>query len=408
MSIYRIFLSLCVLIGILAGCTGGDEATPSPEPQATTISGPGGRQEIDIPPAPEWQEATSALTLDNIASAQYLGRLDPPNNFSTVFSFAISPDSTTLVGLNNDSFILWDLITGEQRATLSRQEEIEVYYSSEGSEIYAVDTTGTVQVFDGQTGRFLANFRGHTDFNNTLFHYQEGDLLVLGGLQGEVKVWDTFERLSLITIQTDIGEVRDVALSPNGTMLAVAGFDGAVEVWDWENRERLAELANPTAILSQIVFSPDNTQLAVGLSDRVHIWSLADFSLRYELLAQQNGASNDVLQYSSNGRFLVNGGLIPDMMIWDLESGEQVALLPNVGGDRVSAVFSPDGAILLTSILDGAVAVWNMESITGETIASAGLNVETDRIIFVDWSDDGFLMLFFDALGPIYVWGIAG
>jgi WD40 repeat protein len=118
------------------------------------------------------------------------------------------------------------------------------------------------------------------------------------------------------------------------------------------------------------------------------------------------GGSSDVLMYSPDGQYLVNGGGIPDMMIWNAETGDFVALLPGVGADRTSATFSPDGDFLLASVLDGPTTLWDMRNIGDTTVVRANLEVGTRRVLDVDWTDDGYVMLFFDAVGPIYVWGV--
>jgi len=62
--------------------------------------------------------------------------------------------------------------------------------------------------------------------------------------------------------------------------------------------------------------------------------------------------------------------------------------------------------MLLTSKFEGATVLWDMTQITDETVVRANLNPETERVVFVDWSPDGFAMLFFDASGVVYVWGL--
>ena len=398
-----------ILTLLIAGCSSSNnDSEPTPESNSTLIPGPGGREEIVIPDAPEWIEARDVITLENIPQARYIGRLDASGTVSTVFSFALSPDSTILAGLNNTSVILWDMITGEQQFAIGREGAVEIVYSSEGSELYTIDSEGTVRVYDGRNGRFANDFRAITDFSGALDHDSNRDLLAVGNTQGEVKVWDTFERLSLATIQTDVGEIRDLALSADGTTLVVAGRVGAVEIWDWEDRERLTSFDIPPILISQIAISPDNTLLAVGLPDVVNIYTMDSYELRYEFRSGgDDGVANDVLKFSPDGQYLVHGGLMPDMLIWNVETGERVAVLPSVGADRVSAAFSPDSDMLITTVLDGTVSVWDLTSVTDEAIVSAGLDVQTNRIIFVEWSDDGFVMLFFDGVGPIYVWGIS-
>jgi WD40 repeat protein len=94
------------------------------------------------------------------------------------------------------------------------------------------------------------------------------------------------------------------------------------------------------------------------------------------------------------------------MTIWTVETGEVAAVLPGMGGDRAGAAFSPDGSLLVTSRLFGSTALWNMTTITNQTVNRADVSVPSRSILTVDWSQDGYLIAMFDAAGPIYIWGV--
>jgi WD40 repeat protein len=117
--------------------------------------------------------------------------------------------------------------------------------------------------------------------------------------------------------------------------------------------------------------------------------------------------SSEVMMYAPNGDFLVNGGGIPNMQVWNPRTGELVALIPDFGNSRLSVDFSPDSTMLLTSMNNGETALWDMTQITDETINRGTLSVGVTTILFAEWTDDSRLMVFVDALGPIYVWGIS-
>ena len=82
------------------------------------------------------------------------------------------------------------------------------------------------------------------------------------------------------------------------------------------------------------------------------------------------------------------------------------AHLPNTQGETIAASFSPDSNLLLTSSLNSQIYLWNLEQITGQTVNQAALPIGTQQILNVLWTDDSRLILFFDASGPVYVWGI--
>ena len=379
---------------LLAACGPDGTAAPTNDPHNPPTTEP-----------PAYVEAAAPVTLDNIAQARYLGRLDQPGSASTLLDHAISPDSTQLAALSNELLLAWNLLTGEMIFSTSRQGGTYVSYSSDKTELYSVAVDGTVRVYDTTQGEHLAQFRGHQRFNDAVAFDPEGGLLALGGDGGTVKVWDTFERLSLVTFSAHPIAVEAVTFSPDGTLLATAADDGTVRVWDWEAGEQVAEFDHEGAAITQVVFSPDGTQLATGTPGYIALWSVEAGELSYALPSEEGGA-NEALRYSPDGRYLVSGGQPDNMIIWDPVAAEMAAVLPGFGGDRLSAAFSPDGSLLLTSLLFGQTAVWDMTAITEETIRRAPLEVPAESILRVDWTSDGFLLLLFDAAGPVYVWGV--
>ena len=78
-------------------------------------------------------------------------------------------------------------------------------------------------------------------------------------------------------------------------------------------------------------------------------------------------------------------------------------MLPSV---TYSAAFSPDSLMLVTAAIDKPVRLWDMTRITQATANSAELPVLSNQIIFADWTTDGRLMIFVDAAGPVYIWGV--
>ncbi|MDX1990873.1 MAG: hypothetical protein SF029_00690 [bacterium] len=401
MTMTRVTALLIGLALLLAACG----TTENPSPVSVTV--PAEERVVPtLPPAPAWVEPAEVLTLDNIAQARQLGRLDPQGTVSTVFAHDFSSDSTQLVGLNNESLLVWDLITGIRLVNVPRQEAVTVYASSDKTEIYTIGSDGLVLIYDAARGTVRSSVQGSTQYTNVSAYDDNSDLLAMGGLNGEVKVWDMFERQSLVALAGE-GENRALAFSADGELLATGGLQGTVQVWNWRERQPIAsfELEGDEYAV-RLSFSPDGSQVAVGGLSAVFIYDLATQTLLHTLQTGE-GSASDVFMYSPDGRYLVNGGVIPDMLVWNPTEGTLVAQLPGVGGDRISAAFSPDGTMLITSRLDGAVSLWNLENATDTTIPRADFDVGGARILYVNWTADGFLMLFFDALGPVYAWGVA-
>jgi hypothetical protein len=64
---------------------------------------------------------------------------------------------------------------------------------------------------------------------------------------------------------------------------------------------------------------------------------------------------------------------------------------------------SPEGSLAFTASLENDVHLWRLE----DTLARGTFSANNPHILDVAWTDDGFLVLFFDARGPVEVWGIS-
>lgn len=389
-----VMLFTLLLVGGLAACGPSDLPPTGREEQAATPTAQ----------PPTWTEPAQPVTLDNAAQIQPLGRLDAPGTPSTVFDYAFSPDGTRLAGLNNELLLAWNLVTGELIFSTGRKQATKIFYSPDKTEIYTLNTSGVVEVYDAERGTLRNDFRASNTYDTVAAFDDNAGILALGSRLGEIKVWDALDRTAIVALQSSDRRTSALAFSPDGTLLAVASEDGFVRVWDWREKKEIAAFDHQGAVVHRLAFSPDQALLATGTGGYIALWSLADQELRYAL---ESGIQDptDVLIFSPDGRYLVSGGAAPELTIWEAASGARIAGLPEVGGNRTSATFSPDGKLLLTSVMDGPVSLWNLSRLEEQQLNRADLSVGSGRILYNDWTADGFLLAFVDATGPIYLWG---
>jgi len=380
-----------VIVLILAAC--GSDATPTQAPRnPATLTAPTGEA---------WTTGDVPITLENVQTIRYLGRLDPPDVVATWFDFTLSPDSTALAALNVDQLASWDLLTGRPFFYTGRGNLIHVYYSPDKTELYGVTDAGVTDVYDALTGSQMNTFNAHPAFAAvTVFHADTG-WLALGGTDGTIKVWDTFERQSLVTINAHSEAISVLAFSEDGTRLASASIDGIVRVWDWQSRQQIDQFEPENADILHMTFSPDGTRLALGTGTTALLWT---FGLTPTTM---DTGGSEVLLFNGDGRYLLAGSRSDGLTLWDGVQASYIGLLPDTAGDGVTAAFSPDGSLLITATLNRGVFLWNLNEITGEQLNQATLEIGTRQIYRVHWTDDGRLILFFDAVGAIYLWGIA-
>lgn len=411
-SHWHYLLFTFVLIFVVSACSSTDEAgSQDATVQATNAdtqvnSGPPiGLDPTETVPAPGYREPVEPITLDNVARIEYLGRLDASGRKSTIFNWAISPDGTQLVAVNNDLLLEWNIVTGELNFNTTRRDVTTVLYSPDKSEIYGINVNGIALIYRSITGQELTTIKLHDNYSGFIDYNDLNGLLAVAGTDGTVKVWDVQERLSLVTFDAHEDAIVAVALSPDGKLLATTGVSGIIKIWDWESKTKTSEYDLQNAIADDMVFSPDGTQLAVATPNFVALWDVIAGKLDF-VLQSGTDTANEVLKFSPDGRLLATAGEKGNMRLWDTETSNLEIELPDIGGTRVAGVFSPDSTLLVTTLLGHDASLWNLTDITEKTVGRAPLAVVSNNLFSVEWSSDGYTLLFFDSTGEIYVWGI--
>ncbi|MFO0873503.1 MAG: serine/threonine-protein kinase [Phycisphaerales bacterium] len=101
--------------------------------------------------------------------------------------------------------------------------------------VLAVGTWGkTVRLFDIASGEHLGELAGHAALvGDVLFSRADPNIVVSGGGDGTVRVWNVRQRQNVLTIAAAPGwELSDVALSTDGRTLFAASTSGEVTEWD--------------------------------------------------------------------------------------------------------------------------------------------------------------------------------
>ncbi|MCL4252211.1 MAG: hypothetical protein KJ043_00355 [Anaerolineae bacterium] len=404
MALYSI---LALIIFLISACAN----TPLPAPAdantpAPTLAGPGETFSTAQPNAPTWRSPSQPITRENVANIELLGRLDFSGTPSTIFAYAFSPDGTRIVGLNNTNLVGWDLITGQFIINNTHRYGMYLFYGVDKTDLFVVQRDGIVVIYDAERGISSEDFIGHERFNGIATYDNLNGWLALGGSDGTIHVWDTIERTALAVISAHQGDVIQLAFSPDGTRLVSSGADSNNYVWDWRNRQQIHSLNNNGVPTIRVAYHPSGERVALATNEVITIWDVVSGEFIHGLPTGIAGSEN-LLLFSHDGRFLVNGGAIPDMMVWSGDDANDfLAFLPNMGDARIAATFSPDSNLLLTSKFGSETVLWDMTQITAETVVRANINPATERVVFTEWSPDGFTILFFDAGGSIYVWGL--
>jgi WD40 repeat protein len=209
----------------------------------------------------------------------------------------------------------------------------------------------------------------------------------------------------VVTVDAHDSAITALAFSADGARIASGAADGMVRVWDWQARSMISE-AQPAAgePIVQLAFAPETDLLAIGTYAAARLWRYDTGSIR-ALPIGINGAS-EVLVFSPDGTRVVGGNKTAGLYVWNPADGALLSRLPGMVGESVAAGFSIDGGLLATAAFGVVPALWDMSAITENTVNRADLAVGTTLVFNTEWTPDGRLLLFYDAAGAVYAWGV--
>ena len=200
--------------------------------------------------------------------------------------------------------------------------------------------------------------------------------LASGDAAGMVRVWSLRNNAEVWSKRGHDGPpITGIAYSLSGTILATVSENSQLKVWNpatgAQGKVRNAHAEGVTAL----VVSPDGKSIFTGgLDTKIRAWNVATGEMRtfggndFDNRGFQDGHTDGVtsLALSPDGSKLISGGLDKRFIIWDVNTGRELA---NQGGHQAgitSVAYNPSGLLPLAASADsnGAIHLWDMAADT--------------------------------------------
>jgi hypothetical protein len=240
-----------------------------------------------------------------------------------------------------------------------------------------------VVIWELSTGKGIANVPapGMKNIEWAAFSHGGKNLVSFDG--DNLTLWAIAARRQIgqIPVRGFRSQIRPV-LAPDGTsVMAVRSFGAGMRKpfpsaffidLDSGMKDLIFGEMPPREDPGAISLSPDGKILALGEHRKI---ALFDLLLDQEIQPLKRTFGNhsrglSVLACSPDGRWLASaagypqhmGDLpdIPEVKLWDVRTGEEIACFHGDGGFIASLAFSPDGSRLLSGMWNGTILVWDV------------------------------------------------
>ena len=310
------------------------------------------------------------------SEADGAGRLLAHRHLTTDAAFAA--DGSTLLTVSTDRTArLWSVPEGKPigEPVAHQANLFRAALSTDGRHFATAQGNGLVRVWRRPVGP-PEDHRPALDFGNVALRLDREGRRVIGTRFGRFG-WDhrvartrAFEvasgRPAGPFLELD-GELRDAALSPDGTAAATlsAGPDGGalLRVWDvGTGRPRFAPVALPSAG-EAVAFAPGGGRVAaIARGGQVVVADAATgrVVVRFDHPTAPEPDYPIAVRFSPGGDAVVTVGPDSTVGVWDAQTGSPRFPPIRPGGRHVDAAVSADGLLLATGDRDGTLRVWGM------------------------------------------------
>jgi len=330
---------------------------------------------------------------------------------------------------------IWDAESGDLLRELAAHhaEVTAVAISPDDRLLLTGDMSGRCRLWDAQTGQEKWRSQRHSRAITAACFLPDGKHALTASVDNTVARWDLETGQELTSsILKHADAVTSMALSPDGRYVLTACADRRVELWDVEDdrsverrvpvstvrlwdvadAREIGKLAVGEEVVSSVAFSPDGRHavttsavIAVAGDDGrrevttqpehvVRLWDLQTF-VEVGLdgagsFTRPDVGSSQVRSaiFSPDGAHLLTVGGT-DVRLWDVKTGHET-MQGRRQGSVASAHFSPDGRRIVTGSWDNTARIWNAETAVAELKLESGHSQLINTAVF---SPDGSMVL---------------
>ncbi len=319
--------------------------------------------ELEFLPSDSWRNPQLVRTIE-----AHSGPVD-------VLTFSADGQFLISGGSRNDAHLkVWWLETGRAIDSIRahRTSITALALSPDGEILASVGDDAGVNLWEWEKGYYTRTFLDHSSNILSLAITPDSKTLITGALDG-IRLWDLMKQRPLYTLNRFDHQTYALAIHPEGSILASGHQLGTIKLWNLKTGTLLGTIpahsrtsnqatgrSNPS--VSVLAYTPDGNTLVSGSYDRtIKVWNQQiTGQLAYSTLRGHTGRI-EAIAIHPNGEILASASR-DGVRLWNLQTGELLALLPEHRDWVKSLAFSKDGRLLATGGFDRSIRIWQVGS----------------------------------------------
>ncbi|KAI5455117.1 U3 small nucleolar RNA-associated protein 15 [Naganishia albida] len=195
-----------------------------------------------------------------------------------------------------------------------------IHFSPTRPHRFAITTSSRLLVYAPKTGKVVKTITRFKDNARGAEIRKDGKLVVAGGDDGLVQVFDLNSRAILRTMKGHDAPVHVTRFSPTNTEIISASDDATLKLWDIPSQTCVQTFSGHNDYVRSALFSPSNPQLILSGSydSTIRLWDTRTGQDEIVMSHGSNLPVEDILMFPGAGSNVALSAGGPILRVWDL------------------------------------------------------------------------------------------